>query len=135
MEEQTEDIEALEEKTEEACRYDPDVYFVECICCDFEHVCNIILAKKTGTTFAVKVQDKVIYALLDTGAEKSCMSSDMFSRLKLSINAGKTPKLRNASGKDMRTQVVMMIKFQMRNTMFTQDFIGCNDLVRRMISQ
>ena len=33
----------------------------------------------------------------------------------------------------MRTQGVMMIKFQMGNTMFTQDFIVCDDLVRPMI--
>ena len=61
------------------------------------------------------------------------MPSDMFSRLKLSINVGKTPKLRNASGKDMRTQGVMIIKFQMGNTMFTLDFVVCDDLVRPMI--
>ena len=33
----------------------------------------------------------------------------------------------------MRTQGVMMIKFQMGNTMFTQDFVVCDDLVRPMI--
>ena len=86
------------------------------------------MGKKTGTTFPVKVQDKEIHALLDTGAEKSCMSLDMSSRLKLS-----TPKLRNASGKDMRTQGVKTIKFQMGNTMFTQDFIVYDDLVKPMI--
>ena len=91
------------------------------------------MGKKTGGTFPVKVQNKEIHALLDTGTEKSCMSLDMFSRLKLSINAGKTTKLRNPSGKDMRTQGVMTIKFQMGNTMFTQDFIVCYDLVRPMI--
>ena len=91
------------------------------------------MGKKIRNTFPVKVQDKEIHALLETGAEKSCMSLDMFSRLKLSINAGKTPKLRNASGKDMRTQGEMTIKFQMGNTMFTQDFVVCDDLVRPMI--
>ena len=30
-----------------------------------------------GTTFPVSIQDKEINALLDTGAEKSCMSTDM----------------------------------------------------------
>ena len=47
-----------------------------------------------GTTFAVSIQDQEINALLDTGAEKSCISIDMFTRLKLSINAERTPKLR-----------------------------------------
>ena len=68
-------------------------------------------------------QDKEVNALLDTGAKKSCMSIDMFAKLKLSINAGKTPKLRNASGKDMKTHGVMTAKFKIGNTIFLQDFI------------
>ena len=80
-------------------------------------------------TFPVCIQDKEINALLDTGAEKNCMSIDMFAKLKLSINVGKTPKLRNASGKDMKTHGVMTAKFKLGNTIFVQDFIVCEDLV------
>ena len=86
-----------------------------------------------GTTFPVSIQDKEIIALLDTGAEKSCMSTDMFTRLRLSINTGRTPKLRNASGKDMKTHGVTTVKFKMGNTIFTQDFVVCDDLVRPII--
>ena len=84
-------------------------------------------------TFPVCIQDKEINALLDTGAEKNCMSIDMFAKLKLSINVGKTPKLRNASGKDMKTHGVMTAKFKLGNTIFVQDFIVCEDLVRPII--
>ena len=87
----------------------------------------------TLTTFPVCIQDKEINALLDTGAEKSCMSIDMFAKLKLSINAGKTPKLTNASGKDMKTHGVMTVEFKMGNTIFVQDFVVCEDLVRPII--
>ena len=58
---------------------------------------------------------------------------DMFTRLKLSINAGRTPKLRNASGKDMKTHGVTTVKFKMGNTIFVQNFIICEDLVRPII--
>ena len=85
------------------------------------------------TTFPVSTQDKEINALLDTGAEKSCMSIDMFARLRLSINTGRTPKLKNASGKDMKTHGVTTVKFKMGNTIFTQDFIVCDDIVRAII--
>ena len=71
--------------------------------------------------------------MLDTGAEKSCMSMDMFARLKLSMNTGRTPGLRNASGKDMKTHGVTTVKFIMGNTIFTQDFVVCDDLVRPII--
>ena len=85
------------------------------------------------TTFPVSIQDKEINASLDMGAEKSCISIDMFTMLKLSINVERTPKLRNTSGKDMKIHGVTTIKFKMRNTIFVQDFIICEDLVRPII--
>ena len=57
----------------------------------------------------------------------------MFARLRLSINTGRTPRLRNASGKDMKIHGVTTVKFKMENTIFTQDFIVCIDLVRPII--
>ena len=133
---QAEDIEASEGKNTEAwleCKYNPDVYFVECVCCDIEHVFNITLGKNMGTTFPVSIQDKEINAFLDAGTEKSCMSMDMFARLKLSINTGRTPKLRNASGRDMKTHGVTTVKFKMGNTIFTQNFMVCDDLFKPII--
>ena len=81
------------------------------------------MGKETETTFPISIQDKEINALLDTDAEKSCMSMDMFARLRLPINVMKVPKLRNASGKDMKMHGVMTVKFKMENTIFTQEFI------------
>ena len=69
--------------------YDPNKYFVECVCSGVDHVFNIIVGKETGTTFPISVQDKEVNALLDTGAEKSCICLDMFSRLKLPLNVAK----------------------------------------------
>ena len=113
----TEDTEASEVSEGKwlECKYNPSTYFVECVCSKIDHVFNIILGKETGTTFPVSVQDKQVNALLDIGAEKSCMSMDLFGRLKLSLNALKVPKLRNTSGRDMVTHGVMMVKFQMGN--------------------
>ena len=55
------------------------------------------------------------------------MSMDMFARLKLPLNAVKIPKLRNASGRDMKTHGVMTTKFKMGNTIFTQEFVVCEN--------
>ena len=106
---------------------------MECVCSDIEHVFNIILSKETGTTFPISVQDKEVNALLDTGVEKSCMSMDMFARLKLPLNVAKAPKLRNASGRDIKTHGVMTTKFKMGNTIFIQEFVVCDNLVRPII--
>ena len=83
---------------------------MECVCSDIDHVFNIILGKETGTMFPICIQDKEINALLDTGAEKSCMLMGMFARLKLPLNVVKVPKLRNASGRDMKMHGVMTTK-------------------------
>ena len=106
---------------------------MECICSDIEHVFNIILGKETGTIFPISIQDREVNALLGTGAEKSCMLMDMFARLKLPLNVVKVPKLRNAPGRDMKMHRVMTMKFKMRNTIFTQEFVVCDNLVRPII--
>ena len=54
-------------------------------------------------------------------------------RLKLPLNVAKVPKLRNASGRDMKTHGVMTTKFKMGNTIFIQEFVVCNNLVRPTI--
>ena len=106
-------------------QYKPNEYFVESVYSGVDYVFNIILGKETGTTFPISIQDKEVNALLDTGAEKSCMSSDMFARLKLPLNMARVPKLRNASGKDIKTHGVMTAKFKMGNTIFIQEFVVC----------
>ena len=74
--------------------------------------------------FPISVQDNEVNALLDTGAGKSCMSMDMFARLKLPLNA---------SGRDMKTHEVMTMKFKMGNTIFIQECVVCDNLVRPII--
>ena len=83
--------------------------------------------------FPISIQDQEINVLLDTGAEKSGVSIDIFARLKLPINVAKVPKLRNASGKDMKMHGMVTVKFKMGNTIFTQEFVVCDDLVRPII--
>ena len=83
--------------------------------------------------FPISIQDKEVNALLDTGAEKSCMLMDMFARLKLPLNVAKIPRLRNVLGKDMKTHGVMTVRFRMGNTIFTQEFVVCDNLVRPII--
>ena len=58
---------------------------------------------------------------------------DMFARLKLPLNVAKVPKLRNASGRDIKTHGAMTMKFKMENTIFIQEFVVCDNLVRPII--
>ena len=92
---------------------------------------NIILGKKTGTTFPIQVQDKEINVLIDTGAEKSCMSTATLMRLNLVLSTVKKPRLHNAS--EMKMQGNAVIDVRLGNTKFKQEFVVCDDLVRPMI--
>ena len=94
---------------------------------------NIILGKKTGTMFPIKVQDKEVNVLLDTGAEKSCMSTAMLMKLNLVLSTANKLRLCNASGRDMKTQGIVVVDFRLGNTNFKQEFVVCDDLVRPMI--
>ena len=94
---------------------------------------NIILGKKTGTMFPIKVQDKEVNVLLDTGAEKSCMSTAILMKLNLVLSTTNKPRLHNASGRDMKTQGIVVVDFGLGNTNFKQEFVVCDDIVRPMI--
>ena len=59
---------------------------------------------------------------------------DMFARLKLPLNVAKVPKVRNVSGRDMKMHGVMTTKIKMGNTIFTQEFVVCDNLVRPIIN-
>ena len=93
----------------------------------------IILGKKTGTTFPIKVQDKEVNVLLDTGAEKSFMSTAMLMKLNLVVSTANKPKLHNASGRDIKTQGIVVVDFRLGNSSFKQESVVCDNLVRPMI--
>ena len=42
-----------------------------------------------------------------------------------------TTKLRNASGRDIKIHGVTTTKFKMGNTIFTQEFVVCENLLRQ----
>ena len=86
-----------------------------------------------GTTLPIIVQDKEVNVLLDTDAEKSCMSTAMLMKLNLVLSTTNKPRLHNASRRDMKTQDIVIVDFRLGNTNFKQEFVVCNDPVRPMI--
>ena len=56
----------------------------------------------TGTVFPIQVNGRTVRALLDTGAERSCMNLDTYEKLKLThMNNSFIPTLKDATGHDM----------------------------------
>ena len=56
----------------------------------------------TGTVFPMQVNGRTVRALLDTGAEWSCMNLDTYEKLKINhLNTSFMPTLKGATGHDM----------------------------------
>ena len=79
----------------------------------------------TGTVFSHQSQWKD-RALLDTGAERSCMNLDMYEKLKLThLNTSFIPTLKGATSHDMLAKGITMFDFTINEHTFTNSFIVC----------
>ena len=81
----------------------------------------------TGTVFPIIVNGKgQLRALLDTGAERSCMNLDMF--MKTSSSPTWTlvliPTLKGATGHDMLAKGITTFDFTINEHTFTNSFIS-----------
>ena len=57
----------------------------------------------------------------------------MLMKLNLVLSTTNKPRLHNASGRDMKTQGIVVVDFRLGNTNFKQEFVVCDHLVRPMI--
>ena len=48
------------------------------------------------------------------------------------LSTANKPRLCNASGRDIKTQGIVVVDFRLGNTNFKQEFVVCEDLVRPM---
>ena len=78
----------------------------------------------TGTVFLIIVNGRTVRALLDTGAERSCMNLDTYEKLKLTnMNTSFMPTLNGATGHDMLTKGITTFDFTINEHTFTNSFI------------
>ena len=73
--------------------YDPTKYYIDVEkdpCCpgcqrrhNFNHIEEVIIGSKQGTTFHTKVGSTACNALIDTGATRCCMSEAYYRKLQL----------------------------------------------------
>ena len=55
-------------------------------------------------------------------------------KLNLVLSTTNKPELHNASGRDMKTQGIVVVDYRLGNTNFKQKFVVCEDHMRTMIS-
>ena len=123
------------EETNETCQwlgklescYDPSKYYKDTETNSHVHeIYTTTIGYDTGTVFPIQVNGRTVRALLDTGAERSCIKLDTYEKLKINcLNTSFVPTLKGATGHDMLTKGVTTFNFMINEHTFTNSFIVC----------
>ena len=95
---------------------------------------EVVIGSEQGTTFPTKVGATLCNALIDTSATRSCMSEAYYSTLRLnSIHSLSNTHVRSATGNNLSPMGIVNCTFELGKTVFTNDFIVCQNLKRPLI--
>ena len=98
------------------------------------HTEEVVIGSEQGTTFPTKVGATLFNALVDTGATRSCMSEAYYRTLQLnSIRSLSNTCVRSATGSNLSPLGIVNCTFELGKTVFTNDFIVCQNLTRPLI--
>ena len=94
--------------------------------------------QRRGTSFPVAVRTnghfEHCFALMDTGASRSCISYNMFLKIKKPRWSSKTvPRVCTADGSDLGSLGTISLQLKLGDKEVTQDFIVCRQLKRDII--
>ena len=84
-------------------------------------------------TFPVDIHNQKVNALYDTGAGCSLINYSMYEKLGMNVDKGYQPTIKSSTGEDMGVLGQVAFTFRINNTPFTQSFIVCRHMTRRMI--
>ena len=105
--------------------YEPDNYFISNE--PPEEICTVDEFQRRRTTFPLNIQTRQktsqFFALMDTGAMRSCINYNTFRKLNEQLTQHEVPKVIGADGGDLR----------IGTSKVTQDFIVCRELRRNII--
>ena len=93
--------------------------------------------QRRGTTFPVDAETKngkqKLFALMDTGAMRSCMNYSTFCKLNASLSQQDTPKVVRADGGDLGSMGIADLTLTLGTKKIKQHFIICRELRRNVI--
>ena len=93
-----------------------------------------MIRSEQGTTFPTKVGSTLCNALIDTSATRSCMSEAYYRTLQInSIHSLLNTCVRSATGSNLSPLGIVNCTFELGKTVFTSDFIVCQNLTRPLI--
>ena len=117
-------------------RYTPDDYLITTE--PEEELCIVNEYQRRGTSFPVAVRTNRDYehsfALMDTGASRSCISYKMFLRIKNPKWSSKpAPRVFTADGSDLGSLGRINLELKLGDKEVLQDFVVCRQLKRDVI--
>ena len=103
-----------------------------------EEICVINEFHKRGTTFPIEIDNQPnkeqLFALMDTGAVRSCINYATFEKLKgVKLTSKEVPRVLAADGSDLGSIGSVELKLILGNQGVTQEFIVCRQLRRNII--
>ena len=103
-----------------------------------EEICVVNEFQKRGTTFPIEIDKQSmkeqIFALMDTGAVRSCINYSMFEKLKgVKLSHKEVLWVLAADGSDLGSIGSVELKLVLGNQLVTQEFIVCRQLRRNII--
>ena len=103
-----------------------------------EEICVIDEFQRRGTTFPLNVatpkENTQYFALMDTGAYRSCLNYNTFKKLNNAELLDKhTPKVVGADGGDLGAMGMTQLTLLLGDRIVRQEFIVCRQLRRNMI--
>ena len=103
-----------------------------------EEICVVDEYQKRGTSFPVGVRTngdfEHCFALMDTGASRSCISYRMFAKIKKPKWSSKpVPRVCTADGSDLGSLGRIDLQLKLGDKEVIQDFVVCRQLKRDII--
>ena len=103
-----------------------------------EEICVVNEFQKRGTTFPIEIDNQSvkeqIFALMDTGAVRSCINFTTFERLKgVKLSHKEVTRVLATDGSDLGSMGSVELKLMLGNQGVTQEFVVCRQLRRNII--
>ena len=93
--------------------------------------------QRHGTTFPLNIETRhkksQFFALMDTGAMRSCINYNTFHKLNVQLTQHEVPKVMGADGGDLHSMGTVKLTFSIRTNKVAQEFIVCRELKRNII--
>ena len=101
---------------------------------DMNHTEEVVIGSEQGTTFPAKIGTSVCNALINTGANRSCISEKYYQNLLLmKIQFSQNISVRSVTGSNLTPIGLVNCSFELGKTKFNNDFIVCKNLTRPLI--